>query len=184
VSRQKVARNSGLLPPLPGADGAQGCGDFGIRIDRSGTWHYRNSPIGRKELVCLFASVLERRQDGSYWLVTPVEQGRIEVEDVPFIAVEIFLNGSGRDMVVSFRTNVDEMFCLDEDHKLRVEIDPHTGEPSPYVHVRDGLDARLARSVYYELVALGFEEKIGSKTVYGIWSKDLFFPLGNLDGSA
>jgi hypothetical protein len=184
LTRQKVARNSGALPPLPRPNEAEGCGDFGIRIDRNGTWHYQGSPIGRKELVCLFASVLKRHEDGSYWLITPAERGRIEVEDVPFIAVELFLNGSGRDMVVSFRTNVDEMIPMDAEHPLRVVTDPETGEPSPYILVRDGLEARLARSVYYELVASGFEEKVGQQTAYGVWSHGRFFPLGNLDGNA
>ncbi len=132
-------------------------------------------------MVCLFASVLTRREDGSYWLVTPAEEGRIEVEDVPFAAVEMFTSGSGRELVVSFRTNVDECVTVDADHPLRIETEHETGEPSPYVLVRDGLEARLTRSVYYELVAKGFEEKIGEDVLYGIWSKGTFFPLGKLE---
>lgn len=132
-------------------------------------------------MVCLFASVLQRAEDGTYWLVTPMEAGTIQVDDVPFMAVEMYTSSSGRDQVVSFRTNVDECVTLDGDHPLRVALDPETGEPTPYVMVRDGLEARLTRSVYYELVALGFEEKMENDLLYGIWSSGTFFPLGKSD---
>lgn len=161
------------------------CGDLGIRIDRAGTWFYHGSPIGRKEMVCLFASVLRRHPNGSYWLVTPVEAGQIEVEDVPFLAVELYVANGGRDMVVSLRTNVDEMVTVDANHPLRMAHDPQRpDEPIPYVLVRDGLEARLTRAVYYELVAYGFEEKVGEDPLYGIWSRGMFFPLGRLDGTS
>lgn len=159
------------------------CGDIDIRIDRNGTWFYHGSPIGRKELVCLFASVLRRYDDGSYWLVTPAEAARIEVEDAPFLAVEAFVAGNGRDMTLSFRTNVDEVVTVDAEHPLRMGGDPQRDDQVPYVVVRGGLEARLTRSVYYELVALGTEEKVGGKPLYGIWSRGTFFPLGSLDGS-
>lgn len=131
-------------------------------------------------MVCLFASVMERRADGSYWLVTPEEMGTIAVDDVPFVAVEMFTCGSGRDKVVSFRTNMDEVVTVDADHGLRIAECNETGEPQPYVHVRDGLEARLTRSVYYELVAQGFEEKVDGEELYGLWSSGIFFPLGRL----
>ncbi|MBF0375001.1 MAG: DUF1285 domain-containing protein [Alphaproteobacteria bacterium] len=157
------------------------CGDIDIRIDRNGKWFYHGSPITRKEMVCLFASVLSRRADGSYWLITPVESGRIQVEDVPFMAVEMFMCGSGREKVVSFRTNIDELVTLGPSNPLRVETDPKSGEPCPYVLVREGIEARLARPVYYELVAHGIEEKFGEERSYGIWSGGNFFPLGSLE---
>ncbi|MGE5505634.1 MAG: DUF1285 domain-containing protein [Actinomycetota bacterium] len=165
------------------ADGADGCGDVGIRIDRGGRWLYHGSPIPRKEMVCLFASMLNRAPDGSYWLVTADEMGRIEVEDVPFLAVEMFTSGAGRELMVSFRTNVDEIVTVDADHPLRVTVDGETGDPLPYVLVRDGLEARLTRAVYYELVAQGWEEKVGGEELYGLWSSGTFFPLGRLDPS-
>lgn len=160
------------------------CGDLGIRIDRSGGWFYHGSPINRKEMVCLFAAMLERHDDGTYWLVTPDEKGMIDVEDVPFLAVEMFTHSSGRELVVSFRTNMDEIVTVDADHPLRIAECADTGEPLPYVHVRDGLEARLTRSVYYELVARGFEEKVDGVDLYGLWSNGTFFPLGRLTDPA
>jgi hypothetical protein len=157
------------------------CGDIDMRILRDGTWLYRGSPIDRKEMVCLFASVLKRMDDGSYWLITPAEMARIEVEDVPFLAVEMYHCQPGRDRVVSFRTNVDEMVTVDDLHPLRIGLDPKTGEPVPYVWVRDGLEAKLTRSVYYELVSLGHEETTKEGHQFGLWSSGSFFPLGNLD---
>lgn len=160
------------------------CGDFGLSIRRDGTWFYRGSPIGRKPLVKLFASVLRRDGEGGYWLVTPAEKGRIEVEDVPFLAVEATIAGAGHEQTVTLRTNLDEIVTVDPDHPLRIEHDPATGEPSPYVMVRDGLEARLARPVFYDLVAHGEERDEGAKRVLGIWSGGTFFSLGALDAAS
>lgn len=160
------------------------CGDIDIRIDRNGTWFYHGSPIGRKEMVCLFASVLQRYPDGSYWLVTPVEAGRIEVEDVPFVGVELFVSGTGRDQVVSVRTNVDQIITLDQNHPLRMMGGVQSDDRIPYVEVRDGLAARLLRPVFYELVNLAVPEHQDGDAVLGIWSKGVFFPLGAPDGAA
>lgn len=160
------------------------CGDLGIHIDRNGRWFYHGTPINRKEMVCLFASMLQRHGDDSYWLVTPDERGIIQVDDVPFLAVEMFTGNCGRDMVLSFRTNMDELVTVDAEHPLRIAECTETGEPLPYVMVRDGLEARLTRSVYYELVAKGFEEKVDGEDLYGLWSKGTFFPLGRLSDPA
>jgi hypothetical protein len=165
-------------PDLSAARLDEGCGEFGIRIGRDGTWYYHDSPIRRLPLAKLFASVLRRETDGSYWLVTPVERGRIVVDDVPFVAVELETSGEGPDQVLGFRTNLDDRVELDADHPLRVETDPATGEPRPYVIVRAGLEARLARSVFYHVVALGIEEPIDGVPTFGVWSKRQFFPLG------
>ncbi len=175
-------------PPLealrtPGAGGRPRhfCGDLGLSIDRDGVWYYQGSPVGRKEMVCLFASVLHRAQDGSYWMVTPAEVGRVEVADVPFIAVELFTDCCGDEACISFRTNCDEIVTVDADHPLRIVTDPDTGEPAPYVEVRAGLEARLTRSVYYDLVNRAVEDRTTGRTRFGVWSKGTFFCLGALE---
>ena len=165
------------------------CGHFSMRIARDGTWHYRGSPIGRKELVCLFASVLKREEDGSYWLETPVERGRSEVEDAPFVAVELGWAGIGRDQVLTFRTNVDQVVTAGPKHPIRMAFDIVSCEPTPYVHVRDGagrhpLEARIGRAVYYELVALAEPGEVQGRQVLGVWSSGVFFPLGDLPDEA
>jgi|SRR5580658_863148 hypothetical protein len=154
-------------------------GDFGLRIGRDGTWYYHDSPIRRPALAKLFASVLRREADGTYWLVTPAERGRIIVEDVPFIAVELEVAGGGRDQILSFRTNLDDRVAADESHPLRVVTDPRTGEPSPYVMIRSGLEARLARPVFYQLADLGSEDTVGGVPSFGVWSSGKFFSLGD-----
>jgi len=158
------------------------CGDLDMRIDREGVWHYRGSPIGRKPLVRLFSTVLRREADGSFWLVTPAERGRIIVEDAPFLAIAVDAKGLGRDQSLQFRTNVDDVLVADKAHPIRVIHDPVTEEPRPYVMVRDGLEARIARSVYYELVALGGFECLEGQSHYGVWSAGKFFPLGRASG--
>ena len=169
------------------------CGDFHMRIARDGSWYYQGSPIARRALVCLFASVLKREEDGSYWLETPVERGRIEVEDAPFVAVELnwghCCSGGGGTcegdpaaqrrprQCLTFRTNLDEMVTADESHPIRVEVDPVTREPRPYVTVRPGLEARISRPVFYELVALAQTEVVDGREVTGVWSEGVFFVI-------
>lgn len=158
------------------------CGDFQMRIDRNGTWYYRGSPIGRAALVKLFSTVLRKDADGAHWLTTPVENGRIEVEDAPFIAVEMLAEGTGRDQVIRFRTNVDDMVTLDGDHGLRI-AEAADGEPRPYIHVRKGLEARIARPVFYHLIERGEPDPVQAKSgagQFGVWSAGQFFPLGPL----
>lgn len=155
----------------------EGCGDLAIRIGRDGTWYYHDSPIRRLPLVKLFASVLRREADGTYWLVTPAERGRIIVEDAPFIAVELDVAGTGRDRTLTFRTSLDDRAEAGESHPIRVVTDVATAEPRPYVMVRPGLEARMTRPVFYQLVELGADETIDGRTRFGVWSNGSFFPL-------
>jgi hypothetical protein len=152
----------------------QDCGDVGLKIGRDGTWYYQNSPIGRKQLVKLFASVLRRESDGHYYLVTPAERALVRVEEAPFIAVEMQIEGSGRQQRLVFRTNVDDEVTADADHPLsfRPERD---GSFTPFVLVRDGLKARLDRPVYYELVEAAVTKRRAGGDELGIWSGDTFF---------
>ena len=153
------------------------CGDLDMRIAADGSWLYRGSPIGRPALVKLFASVLRREADGQYWLVTPAERGRVAVEDAPFTAVEVTAHGMGRDQRLVFRSNLDEEATAGDDHPIRVETDPASGAPRPYILIRDGLEARILRPVFYHLVDLGEAE--GDR--FGVWSSGRFFPLGTLE---
>jgi hypothetical protein len=167
-----------LVPPRPKHD----CGDLDIRIARDGTWYYKGSPIGRKELVCLFASVLRREADGGYLLETPVERGRITVEDAPFLAVEMCWRDCDCDegaprQCLSFRTNCDEVVVASAQHPITVHLDPRTREPRPYILVRPGLEAKISRAVFYELVALATEEVLDGRRVLGVWSEGAFFPI-------
>ncbi len=163
------------------------CGPLPFIIRRDGTWLYRGSPIGRKEMVCLFASVLRRETDGTYWLQTPAERGQIEVEDVPFVAVELDWGGAGRAQKLTFRTNVDEIVTADADHVIRVSHDLLTCEPTPYLRVRRAgppgapwLEARIGRAVYYELVALAVPGVVHGRCMLGVWSCGAFFALGEM----
>lgn len=160
-------------------------GDFDIRIARDGTWYHEGAPIRRKALVKLFASVLWRDDDGGYWLRTPVERGRIVVEDAPFTAIELSVRGEGRGQILAFRTNLDDWVEADSDHPLRVVEDPDSGEPAPYILVRERLEALILRPVYYELAALAVESpaqhgetSAKEEDCLGVWSKGVFFPLG------
>lgn len=128
------------------------CGDIDMQIARDGRWYYNGSPIGRESMVKLFSTVLRHDDDGCYYLVTPVEKVRIQVEDAPFMVVQACVQEgtSGREYL--FTTNVGDEVVLDEEHPLSVATDPETGEPAPYIRVRDRLDALVHRNVFYQLV--------------------------------
>jgi hypothetical protein len=162
----------------------QFCGEIDIRIGRDGTWFYHGSPIGRKPLVKLFASVLRRDDAGDYWLVTPVERGKIKVDEVPFTAVEVNAAGAGESQSLTFRTNLDDEVTADAQHPIRIDYAADGREPRPYILVRDRLEARILRPVFYELVELAQMRRIGDDEVYGVWSREQFFPLGRLDPAA
>ncbi len=143
------------LPPVDQWHPAH-CGPSDMRIARDGTWFHQGSPIGRPAMVRLFASILRREADGSYVLVTPGEKLDIDVEDAPFVAVEVKSEGEGTARRLAFRLNTDALVVAGPDHPLRFATD--AGEPAPYLHVRGGLEARLVRPVYYELAEIALAE--------------------------
>lgn len=154
------------------------CGDIGLKIRRDGTWLYRDSPIGRAALVNLFAGVLRKDEDGRTYLVTPAEKVDVEVEDAPFLAVEMDAGGKGREQRLTFRTNVDDVVTCGPQHPLRfAEQEPGRGL-KPYVLVRGRLEALLTRALLHDLVALAAEETREGQRVAGIWSGGAFFPIG------
>ena len=148
-----------------------------MRIGRDGTWYYLGSPIQRPAMVQLFARVLRREADGGYALVTPVERLAIRVDDAPFVAVEMVRRGEGPDSLIAFRTNVDEVVAAGPDHALVLRASPGASEHAPYIGVRDGLDALLARPVYYELMELAQSQPPGPAGAVGVWSGGHFFAL-------
>jgi hypothetical protein len=149
------------------------CGEIDMKIAADGTWFYRGGAIRRDALVRLFASILRREPDGRHVLVTPVERVGIEVEDAPFLAVEMAAEGEGRGRTLSFRTNVGDIVAAGAGHPLRFETEAGTGGLKPYLHVRGGLEALAARTLVHELAASA-EERDG---LPGVWSGGVFFPF-------
>lgn len=160
-----------------------GRGDFAMAIDAQGDWHHDGQRITRRGMARLFSTTLRRAADGSYWLVTPFEAGRVEVEDVPFVVVELRAEGEGAGRTIHLRTGLDEWLRLDAGHPLVMRPPPEGCVPAPYVTVRPGLEARLARAVYYHLVELA-EPAAADENQLGVWSAAYFVPLGSVDGGA
>jgi hypothetical protein len=159
------------LPPVERWN-PENCGVSGMRIARDGTWFHEGSPIARPAMVRLFSTILRREPDGGFVLVTPVEKLDIEVEDAPFVAVELKAEGEGETRSLAFRLNTGDLVVAGPDHPLRfaaAEDGPH-----PYVEVRRGLEALIARPVYYELAELALAE--GAEPA-GLWSNGAFFPV-------
>ncbi len=157
------------LPPVDQWD-PQESGDSEMRIAADGSWYHQGDAIRRPAMVRAFSTILRRETDGSYALVTPYQKLSIEVEDAPFVAVELESQGSGADRTLAFRLNTDHLVVAGPDHPLRFGED----KPQPYLQVRRGLEAVLARPVYYELVELALEE---NGDPLGIWSSGVFFPM-------
>ena len=149
------------------------CGHSDMRIAADGTWFHAGSPIGRKELVQMFASILRREADGSHVLVTPVEKLDIDVDDAPFIAVDADCDGEGQGRRILFRLNTEDVVACGPDHGLDVQIDAD-GCPRPYLHVRAGLMALVNRATFYRLADLALAE---GHEPPGLWSDGLFFPF-------
>jgi hypothetical protein len=147
------------------------CGEIDMRVTADGTWLYRGSPIGREALVRLFASILRRDPDGRYVLVTPVERIGITVEDAPFLAVEVAVEGKGAERILTFRTNVGDIIVAGPEHTMRFDTEAETGGLKPYLRIRGGLDALATRALAHELVALA-DDKDGAP---GLWSRGVFF---------
>lgn len=157
------------LPPVDKWNPAH-CGDSEMRIARDGTWYHQGSPIGRAAMVRLFSTILRREEDGRFVLVTPVEKLDIEVEDAPFVAVELKAEGEGEGMSLAFRLNTGDVVVAGPDRPLRFADGPDG--PHPYLLVRGGLEALIARPVYYELAEIAL-----AADPPGLWSGGAFFPM-------
>jgi hypothetical protein len=149
---------------------------FDIRIDADGRWYHEGDEIRRPALVKLFASVLMRDGDGGFWLVTPGEKGRIQVDDAPFIVSQMVIGTSGdnREAEITFRTNLDDAVVLGPDNPMVMQQVAGRGEAVPYIEIRDGLMAKLSRPVYYELAA---RAAVGPDGKFGVWSGPHFFAM-------
>lgn len=148
------------------------CGDIDMHIKRDGSWIYEGGVIERAGLVRLFSTILKKEGD-RYYLVTPVEKVGITVEDAPFVAIDVDAKGEGPDQVLQFETNVGDNLLAGKDNPIRVERDPETGEPAPYVLVRDNLEALIDRKSFYRLVEMG----VHHADWFGVWSGGSFFGI-------
>lgn len=155
------------LPPVQQWD-PEKSGDSEMRIAADGRWFHQDGEITRPAMVRAFASLLRRENDGSHWLVTPHERLSITVEDAPFLAVELQSESEGQSRKLAFRLNTDDLVIADADHTIELR------NQLPYLHVRDGLWAKLTRSVYYELAELALAENPDAP---GIWSNGSFFRI-------
>jgi len=155
------------------------CGDIDMRIARDGTWYYLGTPIGRHTMVQLFSRII-RRDGEQYFLVTPVEKVGIRVDDAPFIAVDMQVEGEGTAQVLRFVTNVGDAVTADAQHPIRVVIDKKSGEPAPYLLVRNNLEALIHRNLFYRLVELAEEQLIDGKPWLVVFSSGQSFPIGPL----
>ena len=168
--REKITEPSGVIP----TEKQQIYGDIGMRIDRDGTWHYQGSPIQRKELVRLFSKALQRDREGNHGLITPTEIAPIKVDDAAFIVVGMDVKGTSLQQNIFFQTMLDNTYKLSKEYPLRIEVNPETKEPAPYLLLNQGLEAKLSRSIFFDLANLAVEGKNDGANVLGVWSGGTF----------
>lgn len=168
---------SGNLPPVH-LWNPERCADIEMEIRKDGSWWHEGGKIGRERLVKLFSRILRKDDDGQIYLVTPFEKVIVHVEDAPFIAIRVDCAGAaGPDQTLAFSTNLGDITLAGPEAALRVETDPETGEPAPYILVRDRLEAKLTRPCFYELVEMAVPSETELNTL-GVWSQGVFFPIG------
>lgn len=145
-------------------------GDSEMRIAADGKWYHQGGEITRPAMIRAFSSLLRRDADGSFWLVTPQQKLSIVVDDAPFVAVEMQSEGDAASRTLAFRLNSDDLVMAGPGHAIELRGD------LPYLHVRDGLWAKLARPVYYELAELALAE---NPVAPSVWSKGVQFQIGS-----
>ena len=152
------------------------CGDLDMRIAKDGTWFYLGTPIGRAPMVRLFSSIL-KLEEGKYYLVTPAEKVGITVDDAPLHAVDFDVLGEGATQVLRFVTKTEDEVDAGPGHEIRIDRDAETGEPSPYIHIRAGLWARIDRKSFYRLMDVGCHHMVDGVSWFGLWSSGRFFAV-------
>jgi uncharacterized protein len=144
-------------------------GDSEMRVAADGRWFHQGGEITRPAMIRAFSGLLRRDAEGNHWLVTPQEKLSIEIADAPFMAVEMQSEGSGKDRSLAFRLNSDDLVVAGPGHMIERRGD------LPYLHVRDGLWAKMARPVYYEMAEIALDENPKQP---GVWSQGVFFFIG------
>lgn len=153
-------------------------GDMDLRVARDGQWIYKGEPLAREAIVRLFSTILRREDDGEYYLVTPVEKWRIDIEDTPLLAHSLSVAGQGEEQVITLTTNVGETLDVGPEHPLEVTRYPDSEEPRPLLHVRHGLTARLVTAAYYDLADHVVEREAADGTELGVYSHGNFYKFG------
>ena len=155
-------------------------GEIDIRIAANGDWFHEGRRFKRQALVKLFGGIL-RREGEAHFLVTPAEKLRIEVEDAAFVAGLVEQVDDNGTPAIVFTTNIGERVVVDDAHPLRIDIDAQNGQPRPYLQLRDGLEALISRSAFYDLLNLAREQQIDGKTCLVVSSRGNEFELGSID---
>lgn len=152
-------------------------GEMDLRVTRDGHWIHKGEPLGREAIVRLFSTILRREDDGEYYLLTPVEKWRIQVEDTPLLAHSFEVEGAGAEQVIKLTTNVGETLEVGAEHPLEVGSYDDSGQPRPIIRVRHGVDARLTTAAYYDLAEHVIEHSIDGNVVLGVFSHGNFYKI-------
>ena len=153
-------------------------GDMDLRISRDGKWIHKGEPLGRDAIVRLFSTILRREEDERYYLITPVEKWRIQVDDTPLLAHSLEVEGNGKTQIIRLTTNIGEILEVGDEHPLDVSTYEDSGQPRPVIRVRHGLDARLVTAAYYDLAEHIVEETVDGQAVMGVFSQGNFYKIG------
>lgn len=177
ASQVEQSANKPGLPPLEQWH-PELSGDMDLRVSRDGQWIYKGEPLAREAIVRLFSTILRLEDDGEFYLVTPVEKWRIQVEDAPLLAHSLTLEAEGAEQVIKLTTNVGEVLEIGDDHPLEVGSYAGTDEPRPIIHVRHGVTARLVTAAFYDLAEHVVEREGQAGPELGVFSNGNFYKIG------
>ncbi len=156
------------------------CGEIDIRIASDGTWFHEGSPFLRLPLVKLLAGVL-RKEGSDYYLFTPAEKLKIQVDDAPFVATMVDRIVDDNQSALVFTTNLGDKIIVDEQHSININIDEKSQIPRPYIYYRDGLNALIGRNAFFELINLAEEHESNGKLYLTVCSLGHDIELGSID---
>lgn len=156
------------------------CGAMDLKVLANGEWWHEGQLIKRQALLDLFSKVLWK-EDGKFYLKTPVEQIEIEVEDEPLLINQVDQVEIEGKRYLQLTTSNQDVVIVDERHPVFMRAYPNEAgedELRPYVHVRFGMNALIQRQSFYHLVNYGsLSENARGETVLTLKSGDLVLHL-------
>lgn len=152
------------------------CGAMDLKVLANGEWWHDGQLIKRQALIDLFSTVLWK-EDGKFYLKTPVEQIEIQVEDEPLFVNQVDHVEIDAKNYIQFTTTTQDLIIVDQEHPIFMR--EYQGELRPYVHVRFGINALIQRAAFFHLVEMGeLLENEQGESILVLQSGDLHLQLG------
>ena len=188
-------RQGRAIPPLEKWHPEQ-VDDMDLIIKANGEWWHEGGHMTRQSLVNLFATILWKEENNGaveYFLKTPVQKLRIQVEDAPLLIDDVGIINEDNTCWLEFTTTTGDVVRLDDKHPISLRTysgknhDHNKSEEKqnieadvqirPYMMVRNGLDALIGRNAFYHLTEIGELTERDGETILTLQSGGKSYPL-------